>query len=390
MALWVAMDGSPSWRIVRTALVVTLMLAALGWEASPRRWVRALTALGCGLVGATAGAGLGLPHVAKAGLTLPTVLGLAALLAGLALIVVGAVILLHGVGTVRRLIVVPVVVLVTGLTMWTFSPVIAATNVPPTSVGDATPADRGLTYRDVSFETEDGVRLAAWYIPSATGAALVLRHGAGSTRADVLDQAAVLAAHGYGALLVDARGHGDSGGRAMDLGWYGDRDITAAVTFLTRQPGVDADRIGVLGLSMGGEEAVGAAAADSRIKAVVAEGVTGRTDADHRWFSDAYGVRGWVQEQVEAAQSALADVLTAASKPTPLSRAVAAAAAPPMLLIAGGAVTDEPEVATRLQAVAPTRVEVWTVTDSPHTGGLRHAPDEWERRVITFLDANLR
>jgi hypothetical protein len=36
----------------------------------------------------------------------------------------------------------------------------------------------------------------------------VLLPGAGSTRTAVLPQAAVLARHGYGALLLDTRGHG--------------------------------------------------------------------------------------------------------------------------------------------------------------------------------------
>ena len=63
---------------------------------------------------------------------------------------------------------------------------------------------------------------------------------------------------GYGVLLLDARGHGDSGGRAMDLGWFGDLDVTAAVDHLAARDDVDPDRIGAVGMSMGGEEAGGA------------------------------------------------------------------------------------------------------------------------------------
>ena len=107
-------------------------------------------------------------------------------------------------------------------------------------------------------------------------AAVVLLHGAGSTRSSVLDHAVVLANHGYGVLLFDARGHGRSGGRAMDFGWYGDKDVTAAVSFLQTRPDVDDDLIAAVGLSMGGEEAIGAAASDRRIRAVVAEGATHR------------------------------------------------------------------------------------------------------------------
>lgn len=55
----------------------------------------------------------------------------------------------------------------------------------------------------MTFRAADGVRLSAWYVPSRNGAAVVLLPGAGSTRTAVLGQAAVLARHGYGALLTD-------------------------------------------------------------------------------------------------------------------------------------------------------------------------------------------
>ena len=84
-------------------------------------------------------------------------------------------------------------------------------------------------------------------------------HGAGSTRSAVLGHAVVLARHGYSVLLFDARGHGRSAGRAMDFGWYGDEDVGGAVTFLAAQPGIST--IAAVGMSMGGEEAIGAAAA---------------------------------------------------------------------------------------------------------------------------------
>ena len=56
----------------------------------------------------------------------------------------------------------------------------------------------------------------------------------------------------------------------MDFGWYGDEDVAGAVSFLVEQRDVDPERIGAVGMSMGGEEAIGAAAADSRIRGVLA------------------------------------------------------------------------------------------------------------------------
>ena len=88
---------------------------------------------------------------------------------------------------------------------------VAATNVPPTALGSETPADRGLSFEAVEFPAADGVGLSGWYVPSHNGAAVVLLPGSGSTRSAVLDHAVVLAGGGYGVLLFDARGHGESG-----------------------------------------------------------------------------------------------------------------------------------------------------------------------------------
>lgn len=58
------------------------------------------------------------------------------------------------------------------------------------------------------------------------------------------------------------------------------QDLGAAVDFLAAQPAMEAGRIGALGFSMGGEEAIGAQGADDRTAAVVAEGATVRVAGD--------------------------------------------------------------------------------------------------------------
>jgi hypothetical protein len=35
---------------------------------------------------------------------------------------------------------------------------------------------------------------------------------------------------------------------------------------------------------------------------------------------------------------------------------------------------------------APGTVEVWELPDTPHTQGLADQPDQWEARVVAFLD----
>lgn len=336
LAWIVGHDGSAPWQLLR---VVAVAAAAV---LLARRRPMPLLGL-AGALGVAVGAGFGLPHLAKAGVAVDTVAGLAALAGGAALVVVALRLGTRHLRRWRRALavagpIVPGLVLVSSLAI-----AVAATNVPRTAVGARTPAALGLAFRDVVFETTDGVRLSAWYVPGPGPAAAVLLHGAGSTRSSVLDEAAVLHDLGLHVLLVDARGHGRSGGRAMDFGWYGDRDVGAAVTALARLPGVDDRRIVAVGLSMGGEEAIGAAGADRRIRAVVAEGATGRVPADHGWLSDRYGLRGALQEGIEHLRYGLAGLLTDAPRPASLRAAVAHAAPAPVLLItAGRRVTFDP------------------------------------------------
>ena len=74
----------------------------------------------------------------------------------------------------------------------------------------------------------------------------------------------MLARHGYGVLLFDRRGQGESGGDPHAFGWEGEKDVKAAVAFLQRRPDVDPERIGGLGLSVSGEMMLHAAARPTR------------------------------------------------------------------------------------------------------------------------------
>jgi len=342
---------------------------------------------GCLVLGV--GVGLGPPYLAKAGFDPVTVIGLAVLVAGLVLLAVSGVTLVRVARSWRRALVVPALLAAVAIAVLSIGQAVAATNVPPTTVGSTTPAGRGLPFEEVAFPTADGVALAGWYIPSSNHAAVVLLHGAGSTRSNVLDHAVVLAHHGYGVLLVDARGHGRSDGRAMDFGWYGDQDITAAVSFLRSRPDVDDELIAAVGLSMGGEEAIGAAASDPRIRAVVAEGATHRVTADRAWLSDEFGWRGTLQEGLDWLTYGITDLLTVADQPPALRDAVAATAPRKVLLIAAGDRADEGTAGRYLRSASADSVDLWIVPGTGHTDALRTHPREWEQRVTTFLASAL-
>ena len=92
--------------------------------------------------------------------------------------------------------------------------------------------DLGAPYYEVEFRTSDDLLLKGWYIESRNGAAVISFPG----RAGSQSRAKMMADHGYGVLLFDRRGEGESQGDPNLLGWQGERDIHAAVKFLQKPP----------------------------------------------------------------------------------------------------------------------------------------------------------
>ncbi|GAB2465055.1 alpha/beta hydrolase [Jatrophihabitans fulvus] len=339
-----------------------------------------------GTVVTALGAGVAVRHLAKDGLR-AGVVGVLVLAAGVAVLAFAWHTLWRALRRWRRLWLVPgsLVVLLLAFSM---AQGVALSWAPRTAPGSQTPRDRGLASEDVAFRTRDGVRLSAWYLPAANHRAVVTVPGSGSDRTATLGQAAVLNHHGYGVLMVDPRGQGRSGGQAMDAGWSGDEDLSAAVGFLQQRAGIDPSRIGVLGLSMGGEEAIGVAAAEHAVRAVVAEGATHRTAADKAGYLPT-GVAGTIQRGLDWLTYRTAALLSPARQPGTLHDAIARTCCARFLLIAAGDGVDESEAAAYLASAAPARVTTWTVRGATHTHGLTTAPHRWTERVIGFLDRAL-
>ena len=138
---------------------------------------------------------------------------------------------------------------------------------------------------------------------------------------------------------------------------------------------------------MGGERAISAAAPDPRVRVVIAEGVTGMQAADHGWLPG--GFAGAIERGLEWVQYEASDLLTDASKPTPMRDAIAAMGSKPLLIIAGGATTSEADAGRWLRAVSPSSVDLWIVSGAGHTQAFATDPAGWEARVLGHLDAAL-
>jgi dipeptidyl aminopeptidase/acylaminoacyl peptidase len=147
------------------------------------------------------------------------------------------------------------------------------------------PGELGVEFGEIRFPARrDRLEIAGWFIPSDGGCrALVLVHGKDANRTGELDRdpgddvpgefpdlAVALSRRGFSVLMIDLRGHGQSGRARFGFGRTERLDVLGAVDWLVAR-GFRPGRIGVLGVSMGAATAIGAASEDYRIGALVAD-----------------------------------------------------------------------------------------------------------------------
>jgi uncharacterized protein len=133
--------------------------------------------------------------------------------------------------------------------------------------------------RDVTFLSK-GLKCSGWiFVPDGLGAgekapAIVMAQGFSGTKDVYLANfAEPFAAAGFVTLAFDYRYMGASEGepRCQQFPWDNTEDYRNAITWLSRQPEVDPERIGIWGTSYSGGHVVQVAAFDRRVKAVVSQ-----------------------------------------------------------------------------------------------------------------------
>jgi pimeloyl-ACP methyl ester carboxylesterase len=235
--------------------------------------------------------------------------------------------------------------------------------------------DLGVPYESVTVTTDDGLDLTASYVPSRNRAAILLFPGASHSA-----EARMLAAHGYGVLLLDPRGQGGSEGDTVR--WAGDQDLLAGAAYLQQRPDVDPERIGAIGFSVGGELLLEAAAQSDDIEAVVSEGAGERVGE-----ADVSGIARLLVDPSQAVMLAAVTVFSSQLPPPHIVDRIGDIAPRPVLLIyadpgMGGESTRQSEYF----AAAGDPKSIWKVPGASHVGGLDAQPAEYERRVVDFFD----
>jgi len=244
-----------------------------------------------------------------------------------------------------------------------------------------------LQGRDVQFESGSGSELRGWLIPGRKGAgAVVLMHGFRGDRRQMLARASFLSEAGYGVLLFDFQAHGESPGKQITIGYLESRDAQDAVEFMKKNN--YGEKLGVIGLSMGGAAAILASPA-LEVEAIVLEAVYPDIERAVANRMERY-LGAWARGLGRLLIMQLpwrAGIEKEALRPIDRVGAIKA----PKLFIAGAkdqhTKLDE---SREIFAAASEPKELWVVEAAAHVDVHQMAKEEYERRILDFFEKRLR
>lgn len=239
-----------------------------------------------------------------------------------------------------------------------------------------TPADIGLTYRDLWFDADDGMRLHGWLLTTSgpSRGLLLFLHGNAENISTHIASVAWLPAAGFAVLLFDYRGYGLSAGTPDLDGLH--RDAEAALEAAFDQPEASPSGVAVFGQSLGGALAITALARSPqrhRVRALIVEGAF----AGYRSIAREVLARSWLTWPLQWPLS-----LTIDNRYRP-REAIGEIAPTPVLIIEGA---DDPIIAPAngeaLFAAAGEPKALWLASGG-HIAAFRASA--MQHRLLTYL-----
>jgi uncharacterized protein len=269
---------------------------------------------------------------------------------------------------------------------------------PPRTRPGRTPADKGLPMRHVRLTTtRDRVCLDAWVIPGTGPHTVIVCHGVGRTKSDVLDHARMLHRSGYHVLAYDMRNHGESG-RDRRYGRMADRytsDLHDVLRWTARNPVLGRGHLAVLGLSFSAWPAMyllrqlDGRQCGSQLAAIICDsGPMYDIPAGLRHFSELrlLSLPDWLYQSAASRLYCLVFQVTCAHMLAITGWPPCSSGESTRLMFVAGA--EDPVVsATQVMAVAQ-RFPVaqrWIAPNAMHMNAVRSDRAEYQRRITTFL-----
>lgn len=272
------------------------------------------------------------------------------------------------------------------------------------------PTSVGLDYENVSFSSRGGdAELSGWFIPPQTvshtpepiasgNSWIAMVNGDNTSRSDskigTMRIARELHRHGFGVLMLDLRGRGDSPTELSSSGYFERLDLQGASDFLVSR-GVDSSRIGVLGFSLGGVVALLAGSNPNTYGAVVSDSAFADLGLmlKHSMTGFKRPLRAWLPGMEFMARILYRIDVREISPAREIAQSDT-----PVLIIHGEEDSEVPVEHARLlgRAIGASFDEiemgqesVWMVPDAGHTGAFRTQPNAYIEKIVKFFEAHL-
>jgi uncharacterized protein len=250
---------------------------------------------------------------------------------------------------------------------------------------------------DVTIPSRDpGIQISGWWVaadnPSAPAVVVVHGHTACKRDPDVLLPAGMLYRAGISVLLIDLRDHGDStdedGRYAGGTEEY--RDVLGAWDWLQSVMEVPADRIGLLGISLGAATVLIASGEEKGVAATWEDSSYANIDVAIR----AELRRNRYPEFLEMGGVAMARLISGDDLHSRSPLTAVGKMGGRKLFITHGTSDDRLSVAYAHELIAAAAaagvdLDSWIVPGATHTGAMRSEHEEYERRLVDFFERAL-
>ena len=248
-----------------------------------------------------------------------------------------------------------------------------------------TPSIYQLSYENVSFNSSDGLSIKGWLIKSDNPqGTIIMAHGYNGNRGR-LDIATFLNEEGYNILMFDFRGHGESEGDYISMGYYESKDILGAIQYLKQRNDTDTNKLYGLGQSMGSAALIFAEEQQPSFKGLILESTyTDLYQNNARRFKRVYGFPkfpfatsltffGGIVLGVNGFKISPLNSINNIEKP---------------ILLIHDSLDDgvSNEDAKLLFEAANQPRELWIVEGAKHTSAFETGTKEYKRRILNFLN----
>ena len=249
------------------------------------------------------------------------------------------------------------------------------------------PSELPFDVEEVTFLSEDGLKIAGWYVPPENGALVILLHGYSGNRTAMIWHAYQLTEAGYGVLMYDERASGESEGEYRSFGWEDPRDVGGALLFLNEKDEIEPDKIGIAGCSIGGQIALQGAAYYPQVGAVWADGPsTIRASDISRPTNPIYALLVVANYMLDW----MFELKLGIEAPPPMLEIIDDIAPHPIMLVGGGVsrpfTGSEGDHLTLYLEHAGKNAELWVIPEAYHCDGPLRRPDEYASRMVEFFD----